>query len=231
MSAILTTIDYLKSFRIEDYFQYNEDKFGYVIEMIDNDKVLIREASETRRVELDEVFKNTIRVVPLAGSKPSVDRNIQQPPSPPEDKKRLIIKDRSDESQELIDVMKLGIKWVDTRQTKSHPFYEYLKDNNNNTKGWIRKKLPDNIDNSEKEMTSDMSSIFINQFTLFSGFPMTHGQLKDWQQYLYHAWGISRWTSNCTLKQYYERGFHYGRLSRVDKGFTLMNSPKKGSQL
>ena len=107
MAAILRTIDCLKSVRIGDYVQYDEDKFGYVIEITNNDKVLIREASETRRVELDEVFKNTIRVVPLAGSKPSVDRNIRQPPSPPEDKKRLIIKDRSSESQEFIDVMKL----------------------------------------------------------------------------------------------------------------------------
>ena len=56
---------------------------------------------------------------------------------------------------------------------------------------------------------------------------MTHGLLKDWQKYLYHAWGISKWISNCTLVRYYERGFHHGRLSKADKGFTLMNSPKK----
>ena len=110
MSAILWTIDYLKFVRIGDYVQYNDDKFGYVIEIIDDDNVRIREAIEIRRVEMYVVETNTIRVVPLAGGKPSVDRNIKQPPSPPEDEKRLIIKDRLDESQELIDVMKLGIK-------------------------------------------------------------------------------------------------------------------------
>ena len=39
MSAILRTIDYLKSVRIGDYVQYNDDQFGYVIEIIDDDNV------------------------------------------------------------------------------------------------------------------------------------------------------------------------------------------------
>ena len=38
MSEILKTIDYLKSIQVGDYVQYNEDKFGYVIEIIDNEK-------------------------------------------------------------------------------------------------------------------------------------------------------------------------------------------------
>ena len=121
MSAILRTIDYLKSVRIGDYVQYNDEQFGYVIEIIDDDNVRIREATETRRVEMDVVERNTIRVVPLAGEKPSVDRNIRRPPSPPDDEKRLIIKDRSDVSQELINTMKIGIKWVDSQQTQTHP--------------------------------------------------------------------------------------------------------------
>ncbi len=176
---------------------------------------------------MDVVETNTICVVPLAGDKPSVDRNIRRPPSPPEDEKRLIMKDRSDESQELINTMKLGIKWVDSQQTQTHPLYKYLKENNTKAEGWIRKILPKNIAISEKDLSSDAKSIYINQFALFSGFPMTHGPLKDWQKYLYHAWGISKWTSNHTLVRYYERGFHHGRLPRADKGFTLMNSPKK----
>ena len=39
MTVILQTIDYLKFRTIEDYVQYNEDKVGYVIEIIDNDNV------------------------------------------------------------------------------------------------------------------------------------------------------------------------------------------------
>ena len=33
----------------------------------------------------------------------------------------------------------------------------------------------------ERDLTSDTKSIYINQYALFLGFPMTHGQLKDWQ--------------------------------------------------
>ena len=73
MSAIPPTIDYLKSVRIGDYVQYNDDQFGYVIEIIDDDNVQIKEAIEWLRATMDEVKSNTIRVIPLAGCKPSVD--------------------------------------------------------------------------------------------------------------------------------------------------------------
>ncbi len=93
-----------------------------------------------------------------------------------------------DESQELINVMKLGIKWEHSQLNKDHPFYKYLKQNQNKAHEWIRKKLPKNIDNSDKVLASDAKSIYIDQYTLFSDFPMKHGQLKDWQKYLYHTW-------------------------------------------
>ena len=78
-----------KSVWVRDYVQYNEDKFGYVIEIIDNNNVQIREAIETRRVTIDGVKTNTICVVPLAGSKPSIDQNMRQPSSPQKDENLL----------------------------------------------------------------------------------------------------------------------------------------------
>ena len=77
MSAILWTIDYLKFVRIGDYVQYNDDKFGYVIEIIDDTNIRIREATVLWRTTMDKVKSNTIRLVPLACSKPSVDQNIR----------------------------------------------------------------------------------------------------------------------------------------------------------
>ena len=89
---------------------------------------------------MDKVKWNTIRVVSLAGGKISVYENIRQLPSPPKDEKRLIIMDGSDEPQELINVMKLGIKLEHSLLNKDRPFYKYLKEHQNKTKGWIQKK-------------------------------------------------------------------------------------------
>ena len=99
--------------------------------MIGDDNLQIREVTEWWRTTMYDVKSNTIHVVPLAGGKPSVDQNIRQPPTPPEDEKRLIMKGRLDESQELIDVMKLGIKWEHSQLNKDHHFYKYLRQNQN----------------------------------------------------------------------------------------------------
>ena len=153
MTVILQTIDYLKSVWIGDYIQYNENKVGYVIEIIDNNNVWIWEATESWRTTMDKVNWNMIRIVSLAVGKPSLDQNIRQSPSPLKDEKRLIIKDGSDESHEFINIMKLGIKWEHSLLNKDYPFYEYLKEHQNKAKEWIHKKLPKHIDNSNKDLS------------------------------------------------------------------------------
>ena len=57
MAEILQTIDCLKPVWIRDYVEYNEDRFGYVIEIIGNNDAWIREAPETGRVTMDKVKK------------------------------------------------------------------------------------------------------------------------------------------------------------------------------
>ena len=89
MSAIFQAICYSKSVRIGDYVQYNEDRFGYFIEIIDDINVQIRGTTDSLRTTMDEIKSNTICVVPLTGGKPSVDQNIRHPSSSPEDKNNI----------------------------------------------------------------------------------------------------------------------------------------------
>ena len=54
------------------------------------------------------------------------------------------------------------------------------------------------------------------------------GTLKNRQECLYHVYGITKWTSNCTFQRYDDRGFDTERRARSDKGHTVMNYLEKG---
>ena len=49
MTTIVHTTDCMWSNQVWDFVQYSEDKIGYMITIIDNSCVKIREATETRR--------------------------------------------------------------------------------------------------------------------------------------------------------------------------------------
>ena len=69
------------------YVSCNEDKLGYVIAIVDNNYEKIREAAETRRIDLLYVRKDRLCVVPLVGIQPSINCSIHWPPSPPKGEK------------------------------------------------------------------------------------------------------------------------------------------------
>ena len=55
---------------------------------------------------------------------------------------------------------------------------------------------------------------FINQYNLFAGLKKMFGLLKNFQEYLYHVYGITKWISNMVLQQYYDEGFATERRAR-----------------
>ena len=61
-----------------------------MITVIDKDYVRLREAIEARRTHLHDVKRNKFRVISLAEIKPSIDRSIRQPPSPPKENNWLL---------------------------------------------------------------------------------------------------------------------------------------------
>ena len=102
-----------------------------------------------------------------------------------------------------------------------------MENNKDLPKGWIRRRLPEDIEYTDKQLNSDMRAIFVNQYNLFSAFPKRSGSLKNWQILFYHAWGVGKKAANGIMNTYYRRCFHPERKQRSDKGKTLINSDKK----
>ena len=78
MSSIIRTIDSISSFRIGDYVQFNNDKVGYIKEVLNNGFVKIQEAGEESSNRLYRIRNVDCKVIPLAGHDPSKNRNIIQ---------------------------------------------------------------------------------------------------------------------------------------------------------
>ena len=89
----------------------------------------------------------------------------------------------SEETKELISVMKQTKKWTMNSKNKTHPFLNYLNNNDHKDNGWLRQVLTDNKNGNvvKKELDKEERMIFITNYNLFSGFAKTHGPLKGWQ--------------------------------------------------
>ena len=85
-----------------------------------------------------------------------------------------------EQTKEIINEMKLGIWWEQNIPKKGHPFFKYLKENNNDAKGWICKKYQKIIENINKDLTSDAKLVYINQYNLFVDLSKTLGPLNNW---------------------------------------------------
>ena len=226
MSSIIRTIDSISTLRIGDYVQFNNDKVGYIIEVLNTGSVKIQEAGEQSSTRLFRVPNSDCRVIPLAGHDPTKHRSIVQSPKPQKNKLDVVIENKSELTTELISVLQESRKWI-YGSIHKHPLVKYLDDNKSLEKGWIRNRLPSDIEYTNKCLNSDMRAIYVNQYNLLSGFPKCSGLLKDWQNLFYHAWGITKRSSNRIMNSYYERCFHPERKERSDKGHTLINSNKK----
>ena len=148
MSSFLQTIDSMKKHNIGDYVQFYNDKLGYIDRIIDDKVVRIREASEnSARPRFFNVRSNLVSVVPIsgAGSSPAENRNLIQPPSPPENEDVKRIANIGDETKTLINVLKKCRKWSSKDQTATHPFFDYLEEGFHLDKGWIKSRLPSDM--------------------------------------------------------------------------------------
>ena len=227
MSSIIRTIDAINKIRAGDYVQFHNEKVGFVKDIIDTDSVRITEAGQTSRQRHYIVRKHLCKVIPLAGHDPSKHRSIMQSPSPKKLELETIIENKTEPTKELISVLQKSREWIYGITKHKHPFYEYLQTNEQNDKGWIRYCLPKDIEYTDKMLNADMRAVYVNQFNLLSGFPKTTGELKNWYNYFYHAWGITKRSSNRIMSSYYERCFHPERKIRSDVNHTLINSSKK----
>ena len=70
-------------------------------------------------------------------------------------------------------------------------------------------------------LNADEKLILVNQYNLFAGFAKTSVPLRNWQAYLYHTYGITKYTSNRILQRYYDRGFDTKRRARSDKSHII----------
>ena len=102
----------------------------------------------------------------------------------------------SNNTKELITILREVSSQTQNNSNKNHPFYEYIKEHNDKVKGWIDKQLPKN---SINDLITYVKFIFINQYNLLADFLEISGSLKNWQKHLYHAYGITKWTSNWIL--------------------------------
>ena len=152
MSSILQTIDSLKQLKVGDYVQFYNDRVGYIDQIIDSTLVRIREASENSvRCRFFNVRSNLVTVIPISGSgsSPVENRNLVQPPSPRDNKDVERIENIGQQTKELIDILKKSRSWCNTNKDVKHPFFEYLENNKNLRKGWIRERLPDYMNKVE----------------------------------------------------------------------------------
>ena len=65
------------------------------------------------------------------------------------------------------------------------------------------KKYQKIIQNINKDLTSGTKPVYINQCDFLADLLKTRGPLNNWQTYLYHAWEITKLTSNFTLDEYF----------------------------
>ena len=230
MSSFLQTIDSMKKHNIGDYVQFYNDKLGYIDRIIDDKVVRIREASEnSARPRFFNVRSNLVSVVPIsgAGSSPAENRNLIQPPSPPENEDVKRIANIGDETKTLINVLKKCRKWSSKDQTATHPFFDYLEEGFHLDKGWIKSRLPSDMTENKRFLTSKQRSIFVVTYNLLSGIPNRSGDMKKWNIYFNHAWNVNKQTTLRIIDSYYDSGFSPDRKIRKDKGHTLSNSSKK----
>ena len=124
-------------------------------------------------------------------------------------------------------MMKDTTLWCSNDRINSDPFFDYLKTNQDKSKGWIRKVLPEDIRTEKQRLSNKERMILITMYNLFCGFSKSHGKFKGWQKMLNNAWGVTKITMVSVIKNYYDSGFHEEKKVRKDKGQTLINSEKK----
>ena len=107
MSWILCTIDCIWSVWVVDYIScLNGNKHGYMIKIVNNNYVKNRKATETRKIDLWYVRRNRLCVFLLAGIQLSIDHSIYWYPSTPKDKRKLDVANMSNNTKELITILK-----------------------------------------------------------------------------------------------------------------------------
>ena len=153
---------------------------------------------------------------------------MQPPPANVNVASRLI-EERSEDTKELIKVMKDTTLWSPFDRTNSDPFFDYLDKYKEKSKGWIRKVLPEDFRTDKQSLTNKERMILITMYNLFSGFSKSHGKFKGWQKLLCNAWGVSKISMIAIVYNYYDSGFHEEKKERKDKGQTLINSEKRKS--
>ena len=156
MSSIIRTIDAINTIRVGDYVQFHNEKVGFIKEIIDTESVRIMEASQTSRNRHYIVRKHLCSVIPLAGRDTAKHRSIMQSPSPKKLELESIIDNKTEATKELIAVLQKSREWIYGITKTKHPFYEYLKENEENDKGWIRHSLPKDIEYTDKMLNADM---------------------------------------------------------------------------
>ena len=76
--------------------------------------------------------------ISVSGTSPVDNRNLLQPPSPPENENVERIGNIGQQTLELIDILKKSRTWFNTNAEVKHPLFDYLENNKNQNKGWIR---------------------------------------------------------------------------------------------
>ena len=179
MSSIIRTFDALSEIRVGDYVQFHEDRLGYVQSISDNNVVKILEANDgVVRPRHYHVRQNQVVVVPTVGEYASQNRNLLQPPPANVNVASQLIEGRSEDTKELIKVMKETTLWSPYDRTNSDPFFDYLDKYKEKSKGWIRKVLPEYFRTDKQRLTNKERMILITMYNLFSGFSKIHGKFK-----------------------------------------------------
>ena len=96
--------------------------------------------TESRRPRKFNVKKNKVAVSPKSGNTFINNRTLIQPHEPYENNVDVY----SEETKELISVMKQTKKWTMNSKNETHPFLNYMKNNDHKDKGWLRQILPNN---------------------------------------------------------------------------------------
>ena len=111
-----------------------------------------------------------------------------------------------------------------------HPLMQFLIENNDKPKGWLRDCISNNTNNNKKNTILDhkSKSILLTTSSILSSlWSNNYSFSSKWPQILSHAFGVGKNRIASTQTEYISHNFDLKRKERSDKGSSIFNSPKK----
>jgi hypothetical protein len=119
---------------------------------------------------------------------------------------------------------------INNTSKPNHPLFEYLYENKDKNKGWIRNVMKlvmhDEINNSH-QLSKKESVAFATMNAMLLGFSSTAGRMKGNVSLLSHAFGVTHNTQQWIFSNFIERGFSGKRKERSDRDMSIFDCQKR----